>query len=268
MPSEDATRELLRALYKEKGIKPKAVESRIDALEPNKVQDYLSELETIITAENGLQSERGTYLYPEWGIDIKDYRLNWSRIREQMLEGGSDEIYQDTIQKYAGQIKIIRREFQVLRPEGLVKLRGQFDGDDIDLDATVQYFIKDFEDSYDLRVQCKISTMTNKQSTRIAPAIRHATTKLRRREERTRMLILLSDGKPLDRDYYGNYAIEDTRMALKEAQRYGVKSFCITVDREAAEYLPRMYADSRWVVIDDVLKLPAKITRIYKRFTT
>ncbi len=268
VPSEDTISELLRALYKEKGIKPKVVESRIDALEPNKVQDYLNDLETLITAENGLQSERDTYLYPEWGIDIKDYRLKWSRIRERILEGWSDEFYQDTIRKYAGQIKIIRREFQMLRPEGVVKLRGQFDGDDIDLDATVQYFIKDFEDSYDQRVQCKISTMTNKQSTRIAPAIRHTTTKLRRREERTRMLILLSDGKPLDRDYYGNYAIEDTRMALKEAQRYGVKSFCITVDREAAAYLPRMYADSRWVVIDDVLKLPAKITRIYKRFTT
>ena len=347
VPSDDAVSELLRALYKEKGIKPKAVESRIDALEPNKVQDYLIDLETLITAENGLQSERDTYLYPEWGSDINDYRLNWSRIRERILEGGSDEFYQDTIRKYAGQIKIIRREFQMLRPEGLVKLRGQFDGDDIDLDATVQYFIdkrlrlspsernyvrtenrtrdiavaflvdmsgstvgstircekealilmsealkelgdafaiygfsgygrdnvvffliKDFEDPYDQRVQSKISTMTNKQSTRIAPAIRHTTTKLRRREERTRMLILLSDGKPLDRDYYGNYAIEDTRMALKEAQGYGVKSFCITVDREAAEYLPRMYANSRWVVIDDVLKLPDKITRIYKRFTT
>ena len=266
--NEFGIRELLRALYKEKGVKPKDVESRIDAIEPSKVKDYLSDLETLITDENGLQSERDTYLYPEWGIDIKDYRLKWSRVRERFLEGGSDDFYLDTIQKYAGQIKIIRREFQMLRPEGLVKLRGQFDGDDIDLDATVQYFIKDFEDSYDLRVQCKISTMTNKQSTRIAPAIRHTTTKLRRREERTRMLILLSDGKPLDRDYYGNYAIEDTRMALKEAQRYGIKSFCITVDREAAEYLPRMYADSRWVVIDDVLKLPAKITRIYKRFTT
>ena len=344
---EATVRELLRALYKGKGIKPKDVESRIDALEPNKVRDYLSDLETLITDENGLQSERDTYLYPEWGIDIKDYRLKWSRVRERFLEGGSDDFYLDTIQKYAGQIKIIRREFQMLRPEGLVKLRGQFDGDDIDLDATVQYFIdkrlrlspsernyirtenrtrdiavaflvdmsgstagatilcekealvlmsealkelgdafaiygfsgygrdnvmfyiiKDFEDSYDRRVQCKISTMTNKQSTRVAPAIRHTTTKLRRREEKTKMLILLSDGKPLDRDYHGNYAIEDTRMALREAQRYGVKSFCITVDREAAEYLPRMYADSRWVVIDDVLKLPDKIMRIYKRFTT
>jgi len=57
-------------------------------------------------------------------------------------------------------------------------------------------------------------------------------------------------------------------MALREAQRYGVKSFCITVDREAAEYLPRMYANSRWVVIDEVAKLPEKITRIYRLFTT
>ena len=345
--SEGAVRERLKALYKEKGIKPKDVETRIDALEPSRVQDYLSDLETVITAENGLQNERDTYLYPEWGSDIKDYRLNWSRIREQILVGGSDEFYLDTIQKYAGQIKIIRREFQMLRPEGVVKLRGQLDGDDIDLDSTVQYFIdkrlrlspsernyvrtenrtrdiavaflvdmsgstagstilcekealilmsealkelgdafaifgfsgygrehvmfyviKEFEVPYDLKVHCKISVMTNKQSTRIAPAIRHTTTKLRRREEKTKLLILLSDGKPLDQDYYGSYAIEDTRMALKEAQRYGIKSFCITVDREAAEYLPRMYADSRWVVIDDVLKLPDKITRIYKRFTT
>ncbi|MBK5191563.1 MAG: hypothetical protein JJE19_08755 [Methanosarcinales archaeon] len=109
--------------------------------------------------------------------------------------------------------------------------------------------------------------LTNEQSTRIAPAIRHTTTKLRIRGEKTKLLILLSDGKPLDQEYHGEYAIEDTRMALRESQRYGIKSFCITVDREAAEYLPRMYASSRWVVIDDVMKLPDKITRIYRLFT-
>ncbi len=345
--SEDTVKELLRALFKEKGVRPIEVESRIDALESTKVEDYLRDLETLIRDEKELHSEQGTYLYPEWGSDIKDYRLNWSKVREQTLEAGSDEFYIDTVQKYAGLIKSIRVEFQMLRPEGLVKLRRQFDGDDIDLDSAVQYFIdkrlrlapsernyvrtekrirdiavaflvdvsgstvgatimrekealilmsealeelgdifaiygfsgygrdnvvfyivKDFDEPYDQRVQRKISTMTNKQSTRIAPAIRHTTTKLRRREERTKMLILLSDGKPLDMDYYGTYAIEDTRMALKEAQRYGIKSFCITVDRKAAEYLPRMYANSRWVVIDDVAKLPDKITRIYRLFTT
>ena len=345
--SEDTVRKLLRALFKEKGIKPRDIESRIDALEPNKVKDYLSDLETVIRAENELDREQDTYLYHEWGSDIGDYRPNWTRVRERIPAGGSNGFYLGTIQKYAGQIKSIRREFQMLRPEGLVKLREQFDGNDIDLDAAVQYYIdkrlklspsernyvrtekrsrdiavaflvdvsgstggatiacekealivmsealeelgdafaiygfsgygrenvvfyniKDFEDTYDPRVQTKISILTNERSTRIAPAIRHTTTKLKRREEKTRLLILLSDGKPLDHDYHGDYAIEDTRMALKEAQRYGIKSFCITVDRQAAEYLPRMYANSRWVVIDDVLKLPDKITRIYRLFTT
>ena len=349
--SKEAVKKLLKALFKEKGVKPREVESRIEALEPSEVADYFSELETLIRTEkgNGLRRERGTFLYHEWGSDIKDYRLNWARVKERTLEGGSDEdeFYLETVQKYAGLIKVVRREFQMLRPEGLVKLRGQFDGDEIDLDAAVQYFIdkrlrlspsernyirtekrtreiavaflvdvsgstvgatiecekealilmsealeelgdafaifgfsghgrenvvfykiKDFEESYDQRVRRRISAMTNEQATRIAPAVRHTTTKLRQREEKTRILVLLSDGKPLDRDYHGSYAIEDTRMALKEAERFGVRSFCVTVDREAAEYLPRMYGSSRWVVIDEVAKLPEKITRIYKRFTT
>lgn len=139
--SEDTVKELLRALFKEKGIKPIEVETRIDALESTKVEDYLKDLETLIRDEKELHSEQGTYLYPEWGSDIKDYRLNWSRVREQTLEGGSDEFYLDTVQKYSGLIKRIRVEFQMLRPEGLVKLRRQFDGDDIDLDSAVQYFI-------------------------------------------------------------------------------------------------------------------------------
>ena len=345
--SEDTVRELLRALYKKKGVKPRDVESRVDALEPNNVKDYLSDLETSVQDENELQREQGTYLYPEWGSDIGDYRVNWTRVRERVLEGVSNKFYFETIEKYKGLVKTIRREFQMLRPEGLVKFKRQFDGDDIDFDAAVQYFIdkrlrlspsernyvrtekrlrdiavaflvdvsgstggatiacekealvvmsealqelgdafaiygfsgygrenvvfyniKDFEVSYDQRVQSRISVLTNEQSTRIAPAIRHTTTKLRIRGEKTKLLILLSDGKPLDQEYHGEYAIEDTRMALRESQRYGIKSFCITVDREAAEYLPRMYASSRWVVIDDVMKLPDKITRIYRLFTT
>ena len=345
--SEDTVRERLRALYKKKGVKPRDVESRVDALEPNNVKDYLSDLETSVRDENELQREQGTYLYPEWGSDIGDYRVNWTRVRERVLEGVSNKFYFETIEKYKGLVKTIRREFQMLRPEGLVKFKRQFDGDDIDFDAAVQYFIdkrlrlspsernyvrtekrsrdiavaflvdvsgstggatiacekealivmsealqelgdafaiygfsgygrenvvfyniKDFELSYDQRVQSRISVLTNEQSTRIAPAIRHTTTKLRIRGEKTKLLILLSDGKPLDQEYHGEYAIEDTRMALRESQRYGIKSFCITVDREAAEYLPRMYASSRWVVIDDVMKLPDKITRIYRLFTT
>ena len=81
------------------------------------------------------------------------------------------------------------------------------------------------------------------------------------------MIVLISDGKPVDKEYSGNYAIEDTRMALKEARKYGINTFCITVDKRAAEYLPRMYSHSSWTVIDDVRKLPEKISRIYGGLT-
>ena len=345
--SEEAVCELLKALFKEKGIKPKEIEQRLDTLEPVNVRDYLGELETLIRDEDELQRERDTFLYHEWGLDIGEYRPNWVRVREHALVGDSTEFYGETKSKYSGLIKCIRREFQMLRPEGLTSLREQYDGQEIDLDAAVQYFIdkrlrlspsernyirtekrsrdiavaflvdvsgstggatlacekealivmsealeelgdafaiygfsgygrdkvifytvKEFEELYDDQVQRKISMLASERSTRIAPAIRHTTAKLQRRDEKTKLLILLSDGKPLDIDYHGDYAIEDTRMALREAQRYGVKSFCITVDREAAEYLPRMYANSRWVVIDEVAKLPEKITRIYRLFTT
>ena len=46
-------------------------------------------------------------------------------------------------------------------------------------------------------------------------------------------------------DYHDNYrtqyGIEDTRKALQEAQRSGIHPFCITLDRDARDYLPHMY---------------------------
>lgn len=130
------------------------------------------------------------------------------------------------------------------------------------------YRIKDFDDPYNDQVKKRISAIEERFENRDGTAIRHAIHKLRRRSERTKMIILLSDGKPVDKDYSGPYAIEDTRLALKEAQHLGMKTFCITVDRAAAEYLPRMYSHSSWTVIDDVTKLPEKITRIYRSLTS
>ena len=54
-----------------------------------------------------------------------------------------------------------------------------------------------------------------------------------------RLLLVLTDGKPNDLDRYeGRYGIEDTRMALHEARRAGVRSFCVAVDDRARDYLP------------------------------
>ena len=92
-------------------------------------------------------------------------------------------------------------------------------------------------------------------------AIRHLTSLLDGVEARTKLLVTLSDGKPDDYQdgYRGPYGIEDTRQALIEARRRGVHSFCITIDREARDYLPHMCGASHYVIIDDVGMLPRKV---------
>ena len=100
--------------------------------------------------------------------------------------------------------------------------------------------------------------------------IRHLSSLLGRVDARTKLLITLSDGKPDDYsdNYRGEYGIEDTRQALVEAHRGGIHPFCITIDREAREYLPRMYGTVNYTVIEDVARLPLKVADVYRRLTT
>ncbi len=337
---------LLRDLFKEKGITPKEIESKTQHMKPGEIELFLNRLISSIKIKTELEGEKGTHLYPEWGDDIDGYRENWSRIREQDLKGTSQSFYNETVQKHSGLLKRIRREFQMLKPEDFTRLERQYDGDEIDLDAAVEYFIdrkigtspsennymrtekkkrdiavvflidmsrstkgatihcekealiimsealrevgdafaifgfsgdnrdnvdfytiKDFEESYNQAVRARISAIDYGFENRDGTALRHTISILKKREEKTKLIILISDGKPVDKEYSGNYAIEDTRMALKEARKYGINTFCITVDKSAAEYLPRMYSHSSWTVIDDVKKLPEKISRIYGGLT-
>jgi nitric oxide reductase NorD protein len=131
------------------------------------------------------------------------------------------------------------------------------------------YRIKGFDDPYDENVRGRISGITPKDYTRMGVTIRHLTRLLSEVEARTKLLVTLSDGKPDDYDTYrGAYGIEDTRQALIEAKRNGIHAFCITIDTEARDYLPHMYGAVNYVVIDEVRKLPLKVSDIYRRLTT
>ncbi|MGD9095944.1 MAG: VWA domain-containing protein, partial [Chromatiales bacterium] len=132
------------------------------------------------------------------------------------------------------------------------------------------YRIKDFDERLDDHVKRRICGIEAKDYTRMGAPIRHLVTKLHQVEARTKLLITLSDGKPDDYDpeYLGEYGIEDTRMALYEARREGVHSYCITIDREGKDYLPHMYGAANYTVIDRVEKLPLKISDIYRKLTS
>ena len=131
------------------------------------------------------------------------------------------------------------------------------------------YRIKRFDDAYDDQVKARIAGIRPQDYTRMGVTIRHLTKLLQAGEARTRLLVTLSDGKPDDYDgYRGEYGIEDTRQALIEARRAGVHPFCITIDRAAREYLPRMYGEASYTLVSEVNKLPSKVSEIYRRLTT
>ncbi len=99
-------------------------------------------------------------------------------------------------------------------------------------------------------------------------AIRHVTHQLRLRAAAVKLLIVLSDGRPLDDGYAGAYALNDTKVALREARTLGIRPFCITVDDAAERYIQTVYGDVSYTIIRDVASLPRRLPHLYKRLTT
>ncbi len=131
------------------------------------------------------------------------------------------------------------------------------------------FHIKHIDESYTDEVRQRIGSITPREYTRMAPAIRHMTSLFKTVDARVRLLITLSDGKPEDYDdYKGEYAIEDTRHALLEARSAGIHPFCITIDRHAHDYMAHMYGDVNYIFINNVAKLPARMPEIYRVLTT
>jgi hypothetical protein len=131
------------------------------------------------------------------------------------------------------------------------------------------YIVKDFNEKYNEEVKRRIGGITYQNNTRLGAAIRHATAKLAKQDARTRLLIVLSDGRPYDHDYGdARYAREDTREALRQAKNEGITPFCITIDRESESELRDLYGEVGYTIIDDVLSLPERLPGIYRRLTT
>lgn len=130
------------------------------------------------------------------------------------------------------------------------------------------YRIKDLEEPYNRLIHQRINSILPREYTRMGPAVRYAANALKHYEARTRMLVVITDGKPEDYDdYKGEYAIEDTRKALMETRGAGIHTFCITVDREAHDYLPQMCGRGNYIFINEIDKLPLRMIDMYRQLT-
>jgi hypothetical protein len=137
----------------------------------------------------------------------------------------------------------------------------------------VEYYVaKDFNDAFGGRTLSAVTGLKPRRSTRMGPAIRHTTQKLKAAASALRVLIVISDGFPQDSDYgpargEHEYGVQDTAKALEEARRAGIETFCLTVDRSGHDYLKRMCPDDRYMVIEDTEALPEALSKVYEKLT-
>ena len=130
------------------------------------------------------------------------------------------------------------------------------------------YNIKGFNDSYNNEIKGHIDAIRPGYYTRMGAAIRHATALLSKEVSSQKLLLILTDGKPNDLDKYeGRYGIEDTRMAVLEAEKLGLRPFCVTIDEKAEDYLPYIFGSRSYVLIHNAEELPRKLPLLYLRLT-
>lgn len=128
--------------------------------------------------------------------------------------------------------------------------------------------LKQFDERADGRIRGRINAIRPGYYTRMGAAIRHATGLLAAQPAHRQLLLILTDGKPNDLDQYeGRYGVEDTRVAVQEARRLGLQPFCVTIDREAGEYLPHLFGPDGFVVIRNPEELPRRLPQLYARLT-
>lgn len=134
---------------------------------------------------------------------------------------------------------------------------------------SIIFHVKGFEEAYTDEIKGRIAAISPMDYTRMGAPIRHFTRMLAQVDAKVRLLLILTDGKPEDYDdYKGEYAIEDTRHALIEAKSAGIHPFCITIDREAQDYMAHMFGEINYAFINDVKKLPLRVPEIYRTLTS
>jgi hypothetical protein len=134
------------------------------------------------------------------------------------------------------------------------------------------YVAKEFGDRLSLQVWNAIAAMRSRRYTRMGAAIRHTIRKLARRDERRKVMLVISDGYPQDTDYGPDpgdreYGIHDTAQALREAELAHIQTFCVTIDRAGHDYLREMCPEGRYLIIDEVESLPAELGKVYRHMT-
>jgi nitric oxide reductase NorD protein len=126
--------------------------------------------------------------------------------------------------------------------------------------------VKDFEEPMSPAIAQRLGALKPGWYTRIGAAVRHATAELEKAAARDRLLLVLTDGKPNDVDHYeGRFGVEDTRRAIQEARRRGLRPFGVAIDARAEARFPLLFGRGGFAVVRDPAHLPAAMPALLRR---
>ncbi|MCW9025043.1 MAG: VWA domain-containing protein [Gammaproteobacteria bacterium] len=170
----------------------------------------------------GTYHEEGAFLYNEWDYRRQHYRKNWCAMREKSVTPVYDSFVSDTLNKYSGLIKHLRKTFEAMRDENRV-LKRQTDGEEVDIDALVEA----------LTDSCDGSEMTDRLYTRMHKSERNIAVVIMvdmsgstkgwiNNAERESLILLCEALETLD-DRYAIYGFSG--VARKRCELYTIKTF-------------------------------------------
>lgn len=127
--------------------------------------------------------------------------------------------------------------------------------------------VKGFGEPWGDAVKARLAAMQAGYSTRMGAAMRHAGHYLGARRSDKKLLLILTDGEPADVDVQDErHLIEDARQAVKELDRDGIFTYCISLDPRADAYVSDIFG-RRYTVIDNIQRLPERLPEVFMALT-
>jgi hypothetical protein len=128
--------------------------------------------------------------------------------------------------------------------------------------------VKDFGERFGFLPLSRLAGLTGGLSTRMGAAIRHAGSELARQTTYRRLLLLVTDGEPSDRDVPDRrYLVEDARYAVAGLTARGIDTLCVGLDSGAENHLARIFGPRNTIMIDRIDRLPDRLPLLYFRLT-
>ena len=131
-------------------------------------------------------------------------------------------------------------------------------------EKVIMYSYAEF-DSVDGNDKYRLMHIDSHECNRDGAAVRYVAEKLCKRSEQKKLFIIVSDGQPAAKDYYGSGAEQDLRSIRKEYVHKGL-TFIAAAIGDDKDAIKRCYGEQAFLDISDLKTLPVKMASIIANY--